>query len=185
MIGYPTDTIFGLAVDVFNHQAGDKLFQIKNRDPKNPVSVLYSSKKQVYNHFPNLNEFQKRIIEKLLPGQVTLLLPLPENHELPPYFHKDGFTGVRLIDHKAMNNILANYENPISTTSINPSGEKPANSIKEILNYFNDQIEIIINDEISPQAEPSTILKVGRKNYTILRQGAVAKDEIKSRINSD
>lgn len=117
-----------------------------------------------------------------MPGQVTLLLPLPKNLGLPSYYHKAGYTGVRLIDHKAINDILANYKNPISTTSINPSGEKPANSIKKILNYFSNQIEIIIDNEINTEAKPSTILKIGEDNYTVIRDGAVSQAEIKSRL---
>jgi tRNA threonylcarbamoyl adenosine modification protein (Sua5/YciO/YrdC/YwlC family) len=133
--------------------------------------------------FNNLNKYQQNFVDKLLPGRITLLLPLPEDLEMLPYFKKKGYTGVRHIDHSKMNDILRPYQNPISTTSINPSGQKPANNIDEILNYFKSEIDLILEAKQPPAREASTIIKLFDKNYKIIRKGAVPESEIDKLFN--
>lgn len=182
VIAYPTDTIYGLGVDICNEEAAQKLFNIKDRKIQNPVSILYPDKSRLFDNFPGLNDYQRNFVEKLLPGQITLLLPVPKNSNLLPYFRKDGFTGVRVVEHAKMNQILSQYKHPISTTSINPSGEEPANTIEEILNYFTDKIKLILYDQRDHKTIPSTIIKVTKSHYNILRKGAISQVEIENSL---
>lgn len=152
---------------------------------ENPVSILYHNQFSIFRDFPNLNSYQRNFVNKLLPGPITLLLPLPAETGILPYFRKNGYTGVRFIEHSRMNNILKKYNNPISTTSINPSGHEPANSVNEILQYFAGELDLIIVEEKDRETVPSTILKVEPNNYNIIREGIVSKDKIETILNRD
>lgn len=182
VIAYPTDTIYGLGVDIFNQDAVKKLFGIKKRILDNPVSILYPSISRVVTEFDNLNPFQKSVVENLLPGKITLLLPLKNSSQFPQEFVKDGFVGIRVIENASLNNLLINYESLISSTSANPSGERPARDVGEIISYFGERISIIIDIGPSKFIEPSTIIKVRENSYEITRYGAISKAEIEARM---
>ena len=77
---------------------------------------------------------------------------------------------------------MKNYPNPITTTSINPAGEKPAENAQEIKTYFPDQISMIIDAGPTTNKVASTVLKVEENRYTVLRESAVSHAEIENRL---
>ena len=81
-----------------------------------------------------------------------------------------------------MNHILARYQNPISTTSINPSGQEPASNLDEILNYFESEIDLILSDNKEHKRAASTIVKVDKNDYSIIRQGDISSKEIDQKL---
>jgi L-threonylcarbamoyladenylate synthase len=182
VIAYPTDTIYGLGIDIFNQDAVKKLFEIKERILGNPVSILYPSISRALSEFNNLNPFQKSVVENLLPGKITLLLPVKSATQFPKEFVKDDFVGIRVIDNAPLNNLLIGYESPISSTSVNPSGQQPARNADEIISYFGEKVSIIIDNGPSKFIEPSTILKVCENSCEIARYGTISNAEIEARM---
>jgi len=181
VIAYPTDTLYGLGVDIFNSHAVDKLLTLKGRESHKPISVLYPSRQQLLTDFEQLNPYQKRLVERLLPGPLTLILPLAEKSFLRP-FTKEGYIGIRVIQHPVINPVLARFGGPISTTSVNPAGQKPARSVAEIKAYFGKQLALILDADPVPAGQPSTVIKVMQNHYHILREGAVSATTLKQWI---
>jgi len=169
VIAYPTDTIYGLGVDVFNSRAVAALLRMKGRDSRKPVSILYAGVERLLKDFAHLNDFQKSAAKALLPGSVTLILPVKFDEWLPAPFVRDGYTGVRVVDLPALNALLAGYPHPISTTSINPAAAKPAASVTEIHNYFPDEISHIIDNGSRENSRASTIIKLYPDSWEIIR----------------
>ncbi|MFH0711325.1 MAG: L-threonylcarbamoyladenylate synthase, partial [Candidatus Aenigmatarchaeota archaeon] len=75
---YPTETVYGLGVDAFDANAVEKVFSIKSRERRKPISVavknLDEAKKLV-----EFNELALKIAKKFLPGPLTLVLPLKDS----------------------------------------------------------------------------------------------------------
>ncbi len=183
IIAYPTDTIYGIGADIYNKKAVEKLFDTKDRDYSKPVSLLYFNKNKVLEDFTHLSDYEKKFIDKFFPGPMTLILRVENDQQFPYPFINNGYVGIRVIDHPKLNLIMQNYPNPITTTSINPTGEKPAENIEEILDYFPDQMSIIIEDGSTVNKVSSTVLKIYQHNYTILRESSLTQEEIEYRIN--
>lgn len=181
MIAYPTDTIYGIGVDVFNSDAVDSLIRLKGRSSKKPISVLYSDVIRLLADFQHLTNYQKKVVTKLLPGRITLVLPVG-GKLFPRAFLDEGWIGIRVIGLKSVNRILRKYPHPISTTSINPSGSKPAENVDEIIAYFGDSFPIIIDGGVSKDRTSSTVIKVYNARYDILRLGAVTATEIEKKV---
>ena len=178
VIAYPTDTIYGLGVDVFHDEAVTKLLNLKGRDRNKPVSILYASVEKLQRDFDDLSDFQRAAVRTLLPGKVTLLLPLADQNRFPHLFSVNGFIGVRVVDLPELNRILSVYPHPISTTSANPAGAEPARSAAEIRGYFPDGIGAIIDNGMNPQTMGSVIIRLNREDWEIVREGAIPTDRI-------
>ncbi|HOV24479.1 MAG TPA: L-threonylcarbamoyladenylate synthase [Candidatus Marinimicrobia bacterium] len=182
IIAYPTDTIYGLGVDAFQPQAVQKLLQLKGRTAGKPISVLYADVPSLLSDFKHLNDYQRRVVKTLLPGKITLILPLSSNSIFPVEISADGSVGVRVISLEPMNRILRQYPHPITTTSVNPANAPPAHSAAEIISYFGDQISLILKYEIADDSLPSTLVKVGKSELEIIRIGAVTMAEIEEKM---
>ncbi|HPC35751.1 MAG TPA: L-threonylcarbamoyladenylate synthase [Candidatus Marinimicrobia bacterium] len=182
IIAYPTDTIYGLGVDAFQPQAVRKLLQLKGRTSGKPVSVLYADVTSLLSDFKYLNDYQQRVVRTLLPGKITLILPIGPDSFFPEEITIDGTVGVRVITLEPMNRILRQYPHPITTTSVNPADAPPARSIAEIISYFDDQISLILEYEIATDSLPSTLVKVGESKLEIIRFGAVSPAEIEEKM---
>lgn len=184
IIAYPTDTIYGIGADIYNASAVEKLFETKERDYSKPVSLLYFSKAKVLEDFAHLSDYEKFFIKEFFPGPVTLILQAIDEKQFPFPFIKDGKVGIRVIDHPKLNALMQDYPNPITTTSINQTGERPAESPREILSYFPHQFSLIIDDGPTTNKVASTVIFLTPDNYKILRESAVSAIEIESKINS-
>ncbi|MBN2280971.1 MAG: L-threonylcarbamoyladenylate synthase [Candidatus Marinimicrobia bacterium] len=168
IIAYPTDTIYGLGADIFNQTAVEKLFEIKGRDASKTFSLLYFDLKKVRKDFDRLTDYEKQFIQLFLPGPVTLVLRTQYENQFPNPFIKKGFAGIRVLHHFALNRLMANFPNPITSTSINPL----------------TQIAQIIDAGPMKNKRASTVLQVHRDNYTILRESAVSKQEIERKLQA-
>ncbi|MBO8130367.1 MAG: threonylcarbamoyl-AMP synthase [Candidatus Marinimicrobia bacterium] len=183
VIAYPTDTIYGLGVDVFSQEGIERLSILKGRDVNKPFSVLYKSKGELLKDFDGvLNFYQKEFVEKLLPGKITLVLPVPENKKFPQELIKDGFIGVRVVNVSVVSELLRDFENPITTTSVNPAGKPPAKNLTEILKYFDKKLSFVIYTGYVRKPSVSTVIKVTESDFQILREGAVSIFEIINKI---
>lgn len=152
---YPTDTIYGIGCDALNENLVNGIREIKNRDEK-PMSVIAPSVEWILENF----EVPRELIEKYLPGPYTLLLKKKDESFLNGV-SENKLVGVRIPD-CSFTFILQNLNIPIVTTSVNLSGEKPANEIQEIDKNISDKIEIIIdNGKLS--GSPSTLIKDGKE----------------------
>ncbi|MCK4640029.1 MAG: threonylcarbamoyl-AMP synthase [Candidatus Marinimicrobia bacterium] len=178
IIAYPTDTIYGLGIDIFNPKGIDKLFSLKGRDSNKPVSILYSNVNRVLTDFQNLNEYQQRAVRSLMPGKVTLLLPAPSKKRFPDTFIQESYIGVRVVDLPALNNLIDGYPHPISTTSSNPTDLPPAKNVQEIIDYFGSELAVVIDNGKADSTRSSTVIKLYDDSWEILREGAVSQLQI-------
>ncbi|OYT35904.1 threonylcarbamoyl-AMP synthase [Candidatus Pacearchaeota archaeon ex4484_71] len=150
---YPTDTIYGIGCNALNKELVKKIREIKNRDNK-PFSVIAPSKEWILNNF----DVEEELIGKYLPGPYTLLLKKKDQNFLSEVSNNE-MVGVRIPDCK-FTKILQKLEIPIVTTSVNLSGEKPANKIGEIDEKILNKVKLII-DSGELNGKPSTLIKDG------------------------
>jgi len=73
VIIYPTETVYGLGVDIFNEKAVNKLYQLKGRDFNKPLSIFVSSLKMLENYVEEIPPQAKELIQKYWAGPLTLV----------------------------------------------------------------------------------------------------------------
>ena len=173
IIIFPTDTVYGIGCNCFSEKAIQNLFEIKERDYKKPINVLTNNMEKIKKVAKNINAKQEEIINKYMPGALTMILDKKE--EVPDILTSNLDTiGVRIPNNKIALEILKNCKFPIATTSANISGDNPALEIREFIDKFKDKVDIIIDGGKSEIGIASTVVSLDESNNVrILRQGSI------------
>ena len=158
----PTDTIYGIVCSVMNKKSVEKLYKVRKRDLKKPMIVLISSIKDL-----NLFDVKidKKITDKYWPGKTSIILPI----EKFKYLHrgKDSLA-FRLPNNKDLIKVLK-ISGPIVAPSANIEGKKPAQTIDEAFNYFQDKIDFYV-DCGKLKSKPSKIISIVNNKVEIIRK---------------
>ena len=80
-IGFPTETVYGLAANAYSKKATLKIFKLKKRNKRNPLIVHYCSLKMLNNDCMINDEFLK-LYKKYCPGPITFVLKLKKNSNI-------------------------------------------------------------------------------------------------------
>lgn len=166
----PTDTIYGLSCDALNRSAVERIFDIKDRGTHFALIVLVGDVSQLALLGMYPNEVETSLITKYWPGPLTIALTT--NRPDLEHIHRglDSIT-VRMPAHDELLAILKET-GPIISTSANISGQPPAQSIAEAIQYFGDKVQAYYAEGIL-SGKPSTIVKVLDDKVVILRQGSL------------
>lgn len=165
----PTDTIYGVAASALSKKAVARAYKILRRNPKKPFIVLASSLKELesFGVFPDAKT--GKILKKIWPGKVSIVLPL--GLKKYQYLHRGTKTlAFRIPKNKKLISLLKKT-GPLISTSANPEGGKPAETVAQAKKYFGDTIDFYI-DGGKIKSRPSTILKTEKGKIRIARRGA-------------
>jgi len=165
LLVYPTDTLYAIGADATRDDCVRQIFTLKKRDPEQPVSVMVSSFRMM-EHYAEFNAKQKAIAKKILPGKVTMIL---EGRNLAKNLSPSG-VAFRIPLSPLAAEITESFNKPITATSVNPTGEKPATTAQDAFNYFGELIDLYI-DAGKIVGDPSTVVDL-REEPEIVRQGA-------------
>ena len=140
---YPTDTIYGFGVDSNDPIAIDRLNTMKNRT--GPISVIAPNRETVSNWL-NVKKEEKLHAISHLDDQNTIIYPVRKNIVHEKIMGPNNTLGIRIPNHPFCSLISNSCNTPITTTSVNRTGESPKNNVEEILNSFSKEIDLIIED---------------------------------------
>jgi len=181
IIVYPTDTLYGLGVDIANEKAMNNLFLLKGRSSAIPVSLMVDNTDKIEESsglFP-LGMHQK--LNKLLPGKFTILLPNKMKQKIlfSTHLQQQEKIGWRIPDDKFCSMLSQTFGSPISTTSANVSGKGNAENIAQVLAQFGDKLDLVIDVGPMHQTIGSTILDFTKEPLMIVREGEVSRAKLR------
>lgn len=173
IIIFPTDTVYGIGGNCFSEKAIRKIFKDKSRPEQKPINVLTNNIEKIQKVAKNISKKEKEIINKYMPGAVTIILDKKE--EVPNILTAGLDTiGVRIPNNKIALEILRKFENPLATTSVNISGDLPGLEIQDFIEEFKDKVDIIIDGGKSKIGIASTIVRVDKNSkINVLRKGSI------------
>lgn len=171
LIIFPTDTVYGIACNAFSEIAIKKLFLAKNRSFDKPIGVLTDSNEKINMIVKNINEKEKELIDKYLPGNLTIIFDKKEKVSNLLTANKSTI-GVRIPNNEIALQILRNYKYPLATTSVNLAGKKEGTEVSDFIDEFKDKVDIIIDGGKTNEI-PSTIVRVENNEINILREGSL------------
>ncbi|VVA43348.1 conserved hypothetical protein [Candidatus Roizmanbacteria bacterium] len=172
LVVFPSDTVYGLLCDATNEQAVKKLIAFKNRPAGKPISVFTNL--EFIDQLVKINKDQKKIIEEIIPGPFTLILP--SKHSVNKLLESEtGNLGVRIPMNQLINRLIQEFGKPVTATSANLAG-RPANYsietlLKELTNKQKELIDLIVDAGTLPRNKPSTVVDLSKSDVKILRQG--------------
>ena len=144
VIAYPTDTIYGLGTAMNNDEGIERINMMKMREQ--PMSIAMGSFSVIKNHI-KANENAMFKIKEILKDGSTCITPYNPG-SLNDKIAKDGKIGFRIPNHEYLKAVLNEYQQPITTTSINKTGSEPLYIPDEIEDQFGDKIDLLIDDGI-------------------------------------
>lgn len=135
----PTDTIYGLVARAEDKEAVERVYSVRKRAPEKPCIILIGDEAELEKFGVVLSEEQKREIEKLWPGAVSIVLDVPG--EEFSYLHRGtGTLAFRLPAQSDLRELLK-QTGPLIAPSANPEGLPPAKNIREAKEYFGDEVD--------------------------------------------
>jgi len=167
IIIYPTETVYGLGADIFNERAVNKLIEIKGRENTKEISIAMLEYQ--IEEYAEVNELASELIEKYLPGPLTLVLKKKE--KVPGWITSTEFVGIRVPETLQIKNILREF-GPITSTSANLSGQPAPTTIEEIPGEIKNKVDLILDDGKTKYSGQSTVVKVTDK-VEVLRKGVL------------
>jgi len=177
VIAYPTETFYGLGVKFDSRAALENLFRLKGRSRNKALPLIIGEKRMLGLIASSVTESAEKLIEKFWPGPLTLLLPAKSTIS-GLLTAKSGKIAVRIPGESFALDLALSLKFPITATSANISGMPPAANIDDVISYFGDAIDLIIDCGKTPGGEPSTIVDASGVKARILRAGAISADEI-------
>ncbi len=174
LIVYPTDTLYALGADIFNDGSVTKVFKVKKRPFSNPLSVAVADFEAI-SKIAYTNEFVKQVVERFLPGSLTIILRKKESVSRLVTGGLDNIA-VRIPDNKIALKLLSAF-GPLTVTSANIHGEKTPYVIKDIMMQFTTDISVYLDDG-RLDAKPSTIVDLTLEKPRIIRKGPITIEEI-------
>jgi tRNA threonylcarbamoyl adenosine modification protein (Sua5/YciO/YrdC/YwlC family) len=169
VIIYPTDTVYGIGCDIFNKEALERIFNIKNDSNSKLLSFVCANLKDIAK-YAKVSDFAYKTMKHLLPGPYTFILPAAKL--VPKKLWSNRKTvGIRVPNHSVTIKLVEELGNPIISTSVtNRKGEVLYDPF-EIKNIFNLQVDLMLaSGKLSGNL--SSIVDLSMDEPEVIRQGA-------------
>ena len=155
VIGYPTDTIYGVGCDLFNPEAIRKIHRLKKTDGKKPLSFICSDLKDI-SRYAYVTNYAYRVMKRLLPGAYTFILKATK---LVPKIAmtRQRTVGIRIPDNRICLALVKELGNPIISTSVYKPDEGLYNDPFEIEERFGKQLNLVIDGGVIVAGHSSII----------------------------
>ena len=168
VIGYPTDTIYGVGCDLFNPEAIEKIHRLKKTEDKKPLSFICSDLKDI-SRYAIVSNYAYKAMKRLLPGAYTFILKATK---LVPKIAqtKQKTVGIRIPDNKICLALVKELGHPIISTSVSKPGEGLYNDPAEIEERFGKRLDLVIDGGVIV-AEHSSIIDLTGEFPKVIRAG--------------
>jgi tRNA threonylcarbamoyl adenosine modification protein (Sua5/YciO/YrdC/YwlC family) len=169
VIGIPTETVYGLAVDLDNPDAIRRLLELRESPPDKLITIHVGSQEDAERvaRIPPCGR-GRRLVTRLWPGPLTAVFPGPSGVDV----------GVRYPAHKATAELLRLARVRAGVPSANRSGRPPATNAAEVLEQFGGRIEVLVDSGPTRLRLPSTVVRATGTRLELLREGAVPKSAL-------
>ena len=168
VIGYPTDTIYGVGCDLFNPEAIRKIHRIKKIEGNKPLSFICSDLKDI-SRYAYVSNYAYKMMKRLLPGAYTFILNATK---LVPKIAmtRQKTVGIRIPDNKICLALVKEVGHPIISTSVYKLDESLYNDPSEIEERFGKQLDLVIDGGVIV-AEHSSIIDLTDDFPMVIRRG--------------
>jgi L-threonylcarbamoyladenylate synthase len=171
---FPSDTVYGLATDPESADGVRRLYELKGRPPERPAAVMFFALAPALAALPELGERTRAALHRLLPGQLTLLVPNPARRYPLACGPEPERLGLRVPR-------LDGPAGPVLQSSANRSGGPDARRLEDVDAPIRAGADLQIDGgELS--GTPSTVVDLTRYErdgiHSIVRDGAVSPEEL-------
>ena len=176
LVGFPTETVYGLGANALDEAAVRSIFAAKGRPQDNPLIVHVAGKEDA---FPlcHVTPLAEKLMEAFWPGPLTLVMP---KKDIVPHATCAGLdsVGVRCPDHPVALALIQAAKVPVAAPSANTSGKPSPTRAKHVFEDMQGKIPLILDGGDCTVGVESTVLSVTGDIPVILRPGKVTQQDI-------
>lgn len=175
-----TGSMFGIGCSAFNKEALEKINSLKKRNSNKGYIVLIPNLDWLNKYDVKISLGIKRLLQQYWPGELSVVLEVSD----PRFEHisQNGKVAFRVPTDDLLRNFIEKIKEPIISTSVNESGEKPIQNLDEILERFESwfNFAILPKHQKTENNSPSTIISFSNSKLNLIREGSIPLSEIES-----
>ena len=180
IVAFPTETVYGLGADARNAQAVARIFEAKKRPSFDPLIVHVADPSLI----PSIAEPDPRLAalaKRFWPGPLTVVL---KKRESIPDIVTAGLAtvGVRVPGHALARTWLEACGCPVAAPSANPFGYVSPTTAAHVAAQLGDAVDMILDGGSCDVGLESTIVSLAEEKPTLLRPGAILREELEALI---
>jgi L-threonylcarbamoyladenylate synthase len=172
IIGYPTETVYGLGADAYNDEALEKLFKIKGREVGKPISILIGNMDMLGEVTARVPPLVMDLIRGHWPGPLTIIFEASKTCS-SILTGDSGKIGVRISPNRIAQKLLEAFKRPLTSTSANFSGMSSLFDPHEVYRAFRGRIDLILDGGKTGGEAVSTVIDVTVSPPRVVREGVV------------
>jgi L-threonylcarbamoyladenylate synthase len=176
IVGFPTETVYGLCSLALDEAAVGALFAVKGRPATQPFTVMVGSAVEAAGLWREGPARMRALSlgERFWPGPLTVVAPRAS--DVPDLVTGGADTvGARVPDHPVALALLRAVGAPVCAPSANPTGEPPATDAEAVVSALGDRADVALVLDAGPSllGVPSTVVDVSANVPRVLRPGAI------------
>jgi tRNA threonylcarbamoyl adenosine modification protein (Sua5/YciO/YrdC/YwlC family) len=170
VVAVPTDSSYALVCHLDDKAAADHLRRIRGVDDKHHLTLLCRDLSELAN-YAKVDNKQFRLIKQATPGAFTFILEATKEVPRRVSHPQRKTIGLRVPDHRVLQDLLALHPTPLLATTLIPPGETdPLNEPELIRERFEHGIAAVIDAGACP-SEPTTVVDLSGGDVVVVRQG--------------
>ena len=183
LVAIPTETVYGLAGNIFSEKAIKSIFSTKKRPFFNPLIVHIPSIASLSDLVTHVPEKAKLLATAFWPGSLTLVLK--KSNKIPDLITAGKDTvAVRVPNHPITLALLKKLPFPLAAPSANPFGSISPTKPTHVENYFRNSIKMVLDGGSCANGIESTIIGFENEEPVIYRLGALPLEEIEALVGA-
>jgi len=175
IVAFPTETVYGLGVCADNDSAVDSLCRVKQRPRQKELSIMIAEPEDVAKYVKHIPPIAKRLISSFWPGPLTIIFDLPGGRTV----------GIRNSSMCVVRDLLKTAGISIASTSANVTGMPPATDAQQVIGFFADKVDIVLDGGTVEGGKPSTVVKILDDTFKIIRYGLIEEKRLNRCLNED
>lgn len=182
VIALPTDTLYGVSANALDSDAASKVFRVKGREERSPLPIFVSDPGDLYEYGRDVPDVAVRLAEAFWPGKLTIVVG--KSDRIPDVVSGGLDTvGLRVPDHPAPREIVAQLGAPITATSANVSGKPALTAAEDVLAELGSRLDLVLDGGNLAPSLPSTVIDLTADSPRILREGALSASDIQDAVS--
>jgi len=179
LVGFPTETVYGLAADALNPDAVARVFEAKGRPLDKPLPIQVADESWIVGLVSEVPAAARRLMNSFFPGPLTIIMKAAP-WVSPMITSGTGKIGIRMADHVVAMAFLKAAGMPIVAPSANTSGFNPPLNAETLMNDLGGKIEYILDAGACNLMVASTVVDITESPWRILRAGLISEDMIRA-----
>jgi L-threonylcarbamoyladenylate synthase len=181
LVAIPTETVYGLAGNIYSEKAIKAIFNTKQRPFFNPLIVHIQSPEYLATIVSHIPKKAQQLANAFWPGPLTLVLP--KKNTIPDVITAGKNTvAVRVPNHPVTLELLKQLPFPLAAPSANPFNRISPTTALHVENYFRDTIQMVLEGGACKNGIESTIIGFENNDPIIYRLGSISVEDIKAVI---